>query len=125
MDDYSGSQVVSRRNDSAFVESPNQLHNNLPGPVVVDQLELPDVSVSLHESQELDDDFRHGSNQNLFQFSKEGTWELLRNRAKHYLFSAFSLGVHHGVEGIGQWINSDHFSRRFFLIDRLGIKYCL
>jgi len=57
--------VESRRDDSAFVQSSRQIHHDLAGSVVVDALELSDVSVLHHHRQELDDDFRVGSDENL------------------------------------------------------------
>lgn len=49
--------IESRRNDSALVYPSEQLNNDLSGSVVVDDLELSDVSLLLHDLEELDQHF--------------------------------------------------------------------
>lgn len=49
--------IESRRNDSALVNPSEQLNNDLSGSVVIDDLELSDVSLLLHDLEELDQHF--------------------------------------------------------------------
>ena len=70
-------QVVSRRNDSALVQSPNQLNNDLASSLVIHNRELTDVALQsrlnkkgiitmlLHNSKELNHDFGDWSEENL------------------------------------------------------------
>ena len=57
--------VVSGRNDSAFVDSADQFDDYLFASVVVDDLELSDVVVLLHDSEELDEHFGDWSQDDL------------------------------------------------------------
>ena len=49
-------QVESWRDDSALVESSVQVNDDLSISSIIDDLEVVDVSVLLHLSEELDDD---------------------------------------------------------------------
>lgn len=51
------SDIKSWGNDSAFVKSTQQLDDDLIASMVINELEFSNVSISLHESQEFDDDF--------------------------------------------------------------------
>ena len=57
--------IKSWGDDTAFVDSAEQLHNDLVATVVVDQFELSDVAELLHKSQELDKHLRDWSEQDL------------------------------------------------------------
>jgi hypothetical protein len=57
--------VVAGRDDTSLVESAVELDDNLAGAVVINFLELADVSVLLHDREELDDDLGRRSNQDL------------------------------------------------------------
>jgi len=57
--------VESWRNDTTLVQSTVQLNDDLSGSVVVDVLELTNVTVLLHNLQELDDNLRGRSDQDL------------------------------------------------------------
>jgi hypothetical protein len=88
--------VVAGRDDSDLVEAAVELNNDLAGSVVVDLLELANVTVSLHDSEELDDDLGRRSDQDLALASL--------------------LGVVHGVKRIVENGSADHFCgvlRRF------------
>ena len=51
------SQIVSRTDNSAFVDSADQFNNDLLGSVIINDFELSDVAVDLHELEELDNQF--------------------------------------------------------------------
>jgi len=57
--------VVSWGDDTSLVESAVQLNDNLAGSVVIDLLELANVTVLLHDTEELDDDLGGRTDQNL------------------------------------------------------------
>ena len=63
--DVANLDVESWGDDTTLVQSTGQLHNNLSGSVVIDVLELANVAVFLHNLQELDDDLRRWSDQDL------------------------------------------------------------
>ena len=48
--------VVSGRDDSAFVDTADQFDNDLLASVVIDDFKLSDVVVLLHDSEELKED---------------------------------------------------------------------
>ena len=48
-------EVVAGGDDTAFVDTADEFDHNLLGSVVIDDLELPDVAVHLHQLQEPDD----------------------------------------------------------------------
>ena len=58
-------QVESWGDDTALVKSTVKVNNDLSGPGVVNDLELVDVAVLLHQSEELDDDLGHWLEENL------------------------------------------------------------
>ena len=82
------SDVISWRYDSAFVDSANEFDYDFISSVVVDDLELSNVSGSLHDFEESDDEGWDGSDENL-------------------LF-AFSLGIDYGSETVGENVYFDH-----------------
>merc|ERR1719300_2296599 len=55
--DISNSDIESRGDDSAFVESSGQIDDNFPGSVVINDLKFSDVTMLHHHSQESDDNF--------------------------------------------------------------------
>ena len=57
--------VESGGNDTTLVDTAIELDDDLAGTVVVDVLKFVNVSVFLHDSQETDDDFRAGSDEDL------------------------------------------------------------
>jgi len=57
--------VKSWRNDTALVQSTEEIDDNLSTSVVVDDLELSNVSVLLHDFEELDNDLRTWTDENL------------------------------------------------------------
>lgn len=63
--DVTNLDVESWGDDTTLVQSTGQLNNDLTGSVVIDVLELTDVTVLLHNLQELDDDLRGWSDQDL------------------------------------------------------------
>jgi len=48
--------IESRADDPALVDASGELHDDLSGPVVVHNFKFSDVSVLLHDLEELDDD---------------------------------------------------------------------
>ncbi len=64
--------IESRRDNPAFIDSSEKLHNDLSGPVVVNYFKFSNVASLLHELQEFYQDFWGRSNQHLslsFSFS--------------------------------------------------------
>ena len=57
--------VKSWRNDTALVQSTKEVDDNLTTSMVVDDLELSNISVLLHDLEELDNDLRAGTDENL------------------------------------------------------------
>lgn len=78
--DISNLDGETRRNNTALVQATVQLNDDLSGTVVVNNLKLTDVSVLLHDGQELDDDLGARTHQNLAL--------------------ALAFGVAHGFEAI-------------------------
>ena len=58
-------QVESWWDDTGLVESSVQVNNDLSGSLVVNDFEVVDVTVSLHNSEELDHDLGNWSKENL------------------------------------------------------------
>jgi hypothetical protein len=58
-------EVESGRDDTTLVESAVELNNDLTGSGIVDDLELVDVAVVLHASEELDENLGDGAEHNL------------------------------------------------------------
>ena len=58
-------QIEARRDDTALVETTVQVDNDLAGARVIDDLELVDVAVLLHDLEELDEHLGDGSQNNL------------------------------------------------------------
>jgi len=63
-------QIETRRDDTALVEAAVEVDDDLAGAGIIDDLELADVAVSLHHTQELDQDLGDRAEDNLFQKSK-------------------------------------------------------
>ena len=53
------------RDDPALIESSRKIDHNLAGSVIINHLELPDVSVFHHDGEKPDDDLGAGSEQDL------------------------------------------------------------
>jgi len=47
--------IVTRRDNTAFVDSSNEFNDDLLRSVVIDDFEFTDVSVLLHDSEELEE----------------------------------------------------------------------
>ena len=58
-------EVESGGDDTALVESSVEVDDNLASSGIINDLEVVDVSVLLHASEELNDDLGHGSEENL------------------------------------------------------------
>lgn len=58
-------EVESGGDDTALVESTVELDNDLTGSGVIDDLELVDVAVLLHASEELDENLGDGAEEDL------------------------------------------------------------
>lgn len=80
--------IETGRNDSAFVQATGQIDDNLAGSMIVDDLELANVSMLHHDRQELDDHLRAGTEQ-------------------HLTLAAF-LGIVDALQGVGQYIHTNH-----------------
>lgn len=59
------SNIKSWRNNAALVQATQQVDDDLATSVVIDDLELSNVSVLLHNLQKLDDDLGTWANENL------------------------------------------------------------
>ena len=59
-------EVVAGGDDSTLVDAADEFHHNLLGPVVIDDLELPDVAVHLHQLEEPDDHLGRRPDEHLF-----------------------------------------------------------
>lgn len=81
--------IVPWRDDSALVDAADQFDDDLFASVVIDDLELSDVLVLLHDPQELD--------------------ENLGDRPQEHLLLTLAFSVHDGFEGICQDVDLDHF----------------
>ena len=86
--DITDLDVESWGNDTTLVQSTVQLDNDLTRSVVVNVLELTNVTVSLHNLQELDDD--------------------LGGRSDHNLALTALLGVVNALQRISQYRSSGH-----------------
>merc|ERR1719334_2112310 len=86
--------VESRRDHAAFVQSARQIHHDLACSMVVDALELSNVAVLHHHRQELDDDFRVGSDENLSL--------------------AALLSIVDRLQGVSQNVHANHLECLFF-----------
>jgi hypothetical protein len=81
--------VVPGGDDSALVDTADQLDHDLLAPVVIDDLELTDVVVLLHDAQELD--------------------QHLRNRLQNHLLFTLALSVHDCPKGVREDVDLDHW----------------
>jgi hypothetical protein len=90
--DVTDGNVKSRGDDGALVQATEKVDNDLSRAVVVDDLELADVTVSLHDLEELNDDLGAGSDENLT------------------LSSLLSVGEN--LESAGKGINKHHSAAR-------------
>lgn len=95
--------VESWGDDSALVDSSEELDDDLVRSVVIDQLELSDVSVLLHLLQELDEDLGGWSEEDLSQ--------------------SLSLGVDDGVEGVGKDVDSHLAFSEEFIITKSSARF--
>lgn len=80
--------IVSGGDDSALVDATDKLDDDLLASVVIDDFELTDVLVLLHDPQELD--------QHLGDWSQE------------HLFLALSFRVDDGLESVGKDVDFHH-----------------
>ena len=64
--DLSKGKIETRRDDTAFVETAVKVDDDLAIASIVDDLELVDVAVSLHDLEEFDEDLGGGSKDNLY-----------------------------------------------------------
>ncbi len=81
--------VVVGGDDSALVDAADQLDHDLLASVVVDDLELTDVVVLLHDPQEFD--------------------EHLRNRLQQHLLLSLALSVHNAPQGVRKDVDLNHW----------------
>ena len=86
--EVSEDDVVPGGDDSALVDSSEKFDDDLLASVVVDDLELTDVVVLLHDPQELDQDLGGGSQEDLFL--------------------SFPLSVDNSPQSVSQNVNSHH-----------------
>jgi hypothetical protein len=63
--EFGEGEVESGGDDTALVESTVELDNDLTGSGIVDDLELVDVAVLLHASEELDENLGDGTEEDL------------------------------------------------------------
>ena len=63
--DVAEGNVETRANNTGLVDAPTQVHNNLSGSVVINDLELVDVSVLLHNLQKFHNDLGTRTDQDL------------------------------------------------------------
>ncbi len=59
------SNIKSGRDDTALVQSTKEVDDDLSASVVVDDLELSNITVLLHDLEELDNDLGAGADENL------------------------------------------------------------
>jgi hypothetical protein len=81
--------IVSGRNDSAFIDSSDELDNNLLASVIVNDLKLTDVVVLLHDTEEFDKN--------------------LGDRLQENLLLSFSLSIDNSSKSIRQDVDLNHF----------------
>jgi hypothetical protein len=81
--------VEAGRDDSRLVETAQKVDDDLARAVIINNLELTDVTVLLHQAQEGNDD--------------------LGSRADHHLALSTALSVGDGTKGVGKGINKNHF----------------
>jgi hypothetical protein len=62
---YIKSDVESGRDDSAFVQSAQELNDDLSSSSVIDYFKIANIILLLHDAEELYYDFRAGSHQDL------------------------------------------------------------
>lgn len=82
-------QVISGGDDTAFVDSADQFDDDLFGSVVIDDFELSNVAIGLHNFKELDDE--------------------LRNRSDEDLLFSFSFGIDDCSKTIGEHVHFHHW----------------
>lgn len=83
--------VVVGRDDSALVDATDELNDDLLASVVIDDLELADVVVLLHDTQELEQHLRNGLQ-------------------KHLLFT-LALGIDDCSQGVRKDVDLDHWNK--------------
>jgi hypothetical protein len=82
------SDVEAGRDDTALVESTDEVHNDLAGTMVIDDLKVADVTVLLHYLQETNDN--------------------LGGRTHQHLALAGLLGVNHSVQAVPEYTDTHH-----------------
>ena len=63
--ELSEGKIEAGGDDTALVEATVEVDNDLAGALIINDLELVDVAVLLHDTEELDQDLRDGSEDNL------------------------------------------------------------
>ena len=81
--------VEARGHNARLVETAQKVDNNFASAVIVNDLELTNISVLLHQAQEGNND--------------------LGSRADEHLALSTALSVGDGLQGIGKGINENHF----------------
>jgi hypothetical protein len=94
--------IISWGDAAAFVQPPVQHHNDFAGPVIIDELKVPDVPMLLHQLEKLNDD--------------------LRGRPQEDLPLAALLGIVHGLKRIVQYGDADHLVEWPRAVDRTLLK---
>jgi hypothetical protein len=96
--------VESWGDDSALVESAVELDDDLASSVIIDNFEFTNVAVLHHDLEELDDDLRGGSDENLsFRFSR-----CTKFNQDDYLSLSSLLSVADVLESVGQNVHANH-----------------
>lgn len=83
--------IISGWDDSAFVDASNELDDDLLASVIIDDFELSDVVVLLHDSQEFDENF--------------GDW------LEEDLLFALALGVDDCSQGVREDVDFNHMTK--------------
>merc|ERR1719347_2126609 len=86
--------VKSGRNDSALVQPSVEVHNNLASSVIIDNLELSNVSFLHHDCEEPDNDLAAGP--------------------QAHLSLAPLLCIVHATQSVGQRVHANHPSSDFY-----------
>merc|ERR1740130_2369881 len=86
--DAAESHIEARRDDTALVDAPDEIDHNLAGAMVVNDLDVANVTMFLHHLQKLDDHLRVGPDE--------------------CLTLATLLGIHDAVEAVTEHADTDH-----------------
>ena len=83
--------IIAGWDDSAFVDASDEFDDDLLASVIIDDLELSDVVVLLHDSQELDENL--------------GDW------LEEHLLHALALGVDDCSQGVREDVDFNHMTK--------------